>query len=193
MYATTIPTKPRRRDLEVPIHRNYENNELNVARRTSRTIARKHRHRSKDRNERSPQFSTQEASDENENFPKVSKKQLWKDNLKLSKEKEDVIAKFNELEDLSVKKITKLREKVSTLQNGKLEVEEENQLLKSRLEALSNEYEETRNLLEQYKFCQNCEEFKVALEQISSENSSLKKSKLELNEDLNMLKTVVFR
>ncbi|XP_045472065.1 protein Cep89 homolog [Harmonia axyridis] len=186
MYATTVPTKPRRKDPEVPIHRNQQENELQVARKT----ARKHKHRSRERNERSPQQSSQEEA---ESYQKISKKQLWKDNLQLSKEKEEIIAKFNELEDLSVKKITKLRERVSGLQDDKLAVTEENDLLKSRLEGLTAEYEVTRELLEQYKVCQNCEEFKVVLDQFSSENGSLKKAKLELSEDLNMLKTVVYR
>ncbi|XP_044744418.1 protein Cep89 homolog [Coccinella septempunctata] len=185
MYAT----RSRLKDPEVPIHRNQQENELHVAKKTTR----KHRCRSREKQARSSQFPAQEASDENDNYPKISKKQLWKDNLQLTREKEEVIAKFNELEDLSVKKITKLREKVSGLQNEKFEIDQENQILKSRLEGLSREYEEVRDLLEQYKVCQNCEEFKIALEQFSSENSSLKKSKVELSEDLDMLKTVVFR
>lgn len=190
MYATTVPTKPRRKDLEVPIHRNQQENDIS---RSTKTITRKHRHRSRERSCRSPQFSNQEASDENENYSKISRKQLWKDNLQLTKEKEDIISKFNELEDLSVKKISKLREKVSGLQNNKFEVEEENRILRSSLEGLGREYEEVRNQLELYKVCQNCEEFKAALEQFSNENGALKNTKLELTEDLDMLKTVVYR
>ncbi|KAL3287983.1 hypothetical protein HHI36_002437 [Cryptolaemus montrouzieri] len=193
MYASTITTKPRNKTIEVPVHRQQHESERKTVTKAS---SRKQRHRSSERYHKSPHRSIQESipgvPHENEDN-KISSKQLWKENLQLAKEKEEVIAKFNELEELSVKKITKLREKVSVLQNEKLEIEAENSNLKLRLNEVLSEYEEVRNQLEFSKICHGCEEFKAALEKFSSENSYLKKMKQELTEDLGMLKTVVFR
>ncbi|KAK9892316.1 hypothetical protein WA026_019120 [Henosepilachna vigintioctopunctata] len=199
MYPRTVPAKSKIKEFEVPIHHstNEENQRGSSRRSIQNNNARKYRHRSSERYENSPHRSNKEGyieiQVENDSSTKMSKKQLWKENLQLAKQKEEIIAKFNELENLSVKKIKQLREKVSVLQNEKIEMETENSDLNARVQQLLVEYGDMRKQLEIQKICHGCEEYKAALEKFSTENNNLKLSKQELTEDIGMLKTVVFR
>ncbi|KAJ3638921.1 hypothetical protein MTP99_002249 [Tenebrio molitor] len=187
--STDVPLKPRRKKLEVPIHKT--DNKANID--TKRTYsANFHSKRYKQREEKSPK--SQKNTPESEIVTqKVSRRYLNKENARLAKENEDIIIKFNELEELSVRKILKLKEKISTLQNLNEEVSEENNRLKGHSQELLAALEDLKVQLEISKYCRSCEEFKATIQKLNEENSVLKHAKKDLEDDLNMLKTVVYR
>lgn len=115
---------------------------------------------------------------------KSDKKMLRKENARLNKENKELFIKFNELEELSVKRITKLKEKIQTLQDYNSELVKENASVRDAL------HKETR---EELKHCTTCNDFQLKLERCMSDNNDLRMSNNELTEDVNMLKTVIFR
>ncbi|KAL1512635.1 hypothetical protein ABEB36_002197 [Hypothenemus hampei] len=123
----------------------------------------------------------------------AKKRNLQKEIERLCKDNEEIAAKFHELEDLSVKKILKLKEKIGNLQNVNANVMKENETIKFQYNELKKCYEELFKEYEECKVCLRCEEFAGRLDTVLKENEELRKKNREVHEDLGMLKTVVFR
>lgn len=123
----------------------------------------------------------------------ISRKYLCKENVRLAKENDEITMKFTELEELSVRKITKLREKIAAVENKNQAILSENDYIKQQYEELSGGYNRLKGELELSKHCRNCDVLSATLERLGSEMDLVKQQNKELEEDLNMLKTVVFR
>ncbi|KAG5893920.1 hypothetical protein JTB14_028730 [Gonioctena quinquepunctata] len=130
---------------------------------------------------------------ESDRSAKISRKHLTRENMRLNSENKELVMKFHELEDLSIRKITKLREKTGTLQSANTAWEKENNELKIIYQNLMFKFNELNDQLEATKFCEGCEKFRNTVEKSSADNNILRNSNKELNEDLEMLKTVVYR
>ncbi|KAJ8936623.1 hypothetical protein NQ314_012238 [Rhamnusium bicolor] len=154
MPTNDIPTKPRRKKVDVPVHKTHD-------------VFQEGRKKS---------FSA--------NFN--SKKYKFKN--------PDTEGNFNE--PIHTEIVVELpdtdREKISLLQNSNEEIDKENKYLKEQYHNLVLGYEDLQKQLETSKFCKNCEDLKISIEQYSTDNSILRNSNKELKEDLNMLKTVVY-
>ncbi|XP_044264556.1 protein Cep89 homolog [Tribolium madens] len=185
MSTDVPPLKPRRKKLEVPVHKTHDDSKINLE--TKKTYsANFHSKRYKNREDKSPK-------DVDSVSQKVSRRYLSKENTRLVKENEEIVVKFNELEEMSVRKILKLKEKISVLQNTNDELSKENIQLKDYSQDLLTTLEDLKLQFEINKHCQKCEESKQILQKVNEENTILKTSKKNLEEDLNMLKTVVYR
>lgn len=130
---------------------------------------------------------------EKDTSTRPSKRNLSKEIEKLTRDNEEIAGKFAELEDLSVKKILKLKEKVSNFQNINSDLLKENESLKHHYRELQKAYEEAYNQLELSKVCKRCQQLEAQLEVAIRENQALSKRASDVTEDLGMLKTVVFR
>lgn len=180
--STEVPLKPRRKKLEVPIHKTSDDSKINVE--TKKTYS---------ANFHSKRYKDKSPKDLDPVSQKVSRRYLSKENARLLKENEEIIGKFNELEEISVRKILKLKEKVSTLQNTNEELSKENSQLKGYSQDLLATLNDLKLQFEISKHCRNCEEFKTTIQKLNEENNNLKSTKKDLEDDLNMLKTVVYR
>ncbi|RZB38643.1 Cep89 -like, partial [Asbolus verrucosus] len=190
MSTDDVPLKPRRKKLEVPIHKTGEgksNNETTKKTYSANFHSKRYRQRNEDK---SPKKNTNETDTITH---KVSRKYLSKENARLSKENEEIVTKFNELEDLSLRKILKLKEKIASLQNINEEINKENSYLKGHSQELLATLEDLKIQLEISRHCKSCEEFQRSLQKYVEENNLLRNAKKELEEDVNMLKTVVYR
>lgn len=194
MYASDIPIKPRRKTLEVPVHSSQENLLYQHTKRTN-SAGRKFKHKSNENlgNSARHHEKTTAIVEDEEKSPRVSKKSLQKEITRLLKEKEDITVKFYELESLSVEKINKLREKIEEIQKRNEDKSREYSHLKNQFQELSSGYEDVKTQLDKCKVCHSCEEYKQSLDKILKENNQLRISNKEVNDDINMLKTVVFR
>ncbi|XP_018566046.1 protein Cep89 homolog [Anoplophora glabripennis] len=197
MPTNDVPAKSRRKKVDVPVHKIYQSHKEGRKKSFSANFnAHKDKHRNKETEIVDHQPIHTEVIVEipdSDRSAKVSKKQLAKENLKLTNENKELIVKFNELEDLSVKKITKLREKIGSLQLTNAEIEKENKYLNEQYQDLLYNYESAQKQLESSRVCKNCEELSIVIDKYSAENTLLKNSSKELAEDLDMLKTVVYR
>ncbi|CAH1101637.1 unnamed protein product [Psylliodes chrysocephalus] len=131
---------------------------------------------------------------------RITKKQLSRENMRLVEENRHLSSKFHELEELSVKKITKLREKINVLQLANTHFKKDIEELEENFEQILHENETLKYELEKLRVCKKCEDFQVAIEnchteseKYQKENESVKNKYKELHEDLQMLKIVVFR
>ncbi|XP_048523587.1 protein Cep89 homolog isoform X1 [Dendroctonus ponderosae] len=122
-----------------------------------------------------------------------SKRNLSREIERLTQDNEQIAGKFAELEDLSVKKILKLKEKVGNLQNINSDLLKENESLRHHYQELQKAYEEAYNQLELSKVCKRCQQLEAQLEAAIQENQALSKRNVDVSQDLEMLKTVVFR
>ncbi|XP_074029575.1 centrosomal protein 89kDa [Leptinotarsa decemlineata] len=130
---------------------------------------------------------------ESDKSAKISRRHLAKENARLEQENKELFMKFHELEDLSVRKICKLREKTGSLQSLNASLEKENNELKALYQNLLFKFNDVNDQLEASKFCKSCEDLKITVEKYSADNSFLRTGNKELAEDLDMLKTVVYR
>lgn len=131
---------------------------------------------------------THDVPEKERSTRRSDKKLLKKENARLNKENKDLLMKFNELEDVSVKRITRLKEKIQTLQEFNAELAKENASVRSISE---NMYKECQQL--QNRQCARCNELQSSIDKCTAENTDLRTSNNELIEDVNMLKTVIFR
>lgn len=180
------PAKPRRKRVEVPIHKKQEES----IKRTYSANFTSRRCRQKPNDDRFAEIILEIPDSEN---TKANKKHLHKEIQRLSKENEDIVAKFNELEGLSVKKITKLKEKIGSLQGLNHNLVKENEIIKIQYGELLKNFEDAKEQLGAPKHCDDCDELKQSVEKLNQENGLLTNDKKELSEDLNMLKNVVYR
>lgn len=197
MICNEIPSaKPRKKYVEVPVHRPEKGRqEQNKPKKTYSANFSSRRHRSKHEGSGAniSEVIIEIPERDSSRHPANSKRSLSKEIERLSRDNEEIVTKFNELEDLSVKKILKLKEKISHLQNVNSEVYKENEGIRYRYLELQKSYEDLYNQLEISKVCRKCEEVKHQIDKLTQENQTLRKNNTEVNEDLGMLKIVVFR
>lgn len=190
-----FPTKLRKKYIEVPLHKaQRDNHEVPRMKKTYSANFTSKNHREK---HGSHNILEQKCSEVIIELPEkdsdIGKKNVYKEIERLNKNNEDIAAKFNELEDLSVKKILKLKEKVNNLQNLNLELNKDIDYIKNQYYDLAKYYENVKSQLELRKICKNCEGFRENVTKVIDENDVLRKQNSEVKEDLNMMKTVVFR
>lgn len=124
---------------------------------------------------------------------KLNRKQLNKEIDRLRSENLQLIEQLNSSESISLKKVTKLREKLTAVNNINNQVVNENQLLRNQYEQLVKAYEDLRTQLEEARQCKTCEDLKSALENSTKDYGLLRATNKELLEDIDMLKNVVYR
>lgn len=198
MITNEIPIKPRRKYVEVPVHR-PEKDRHHEQHRIKKTYSanfssRKHKHKCSS-TDNVPKISEViiEIPERDVSSSKISKKSLTKEIDRLTKDNEEITDKFNELEELSVKKILKLKEKINSLQNINGDIINEKESITQHYRDLQKAYDNVYNQLELSKVCKRCEELREQLDKVTEENDVLRKRNNDVNEDLGMLKTVVFR
>ncbi|XP_050294635.1 protein Cep89 homolog [Anthonomus grandis grandis] len=201
MLTSDLPVvKPRKKYPEVPIHR-PERDKPCGPQKIKKTYsanfsAAKHRHKHVSADNVSiPRVSEViiEIPEKDSSGGKVCRKSLMREIERLTKTNEDINSKFNELEELSVKKIIKLKEKIASLHNANDEFVKENEAIRCHFSELQKNYEEIYAQLELCKVCKKCEQLRDQIGQLTQNNDSLRKKNQEVLEDLEMLKTVVFR
>ncbi|CAG9864066.1 unnamed protein product [Phyllotreta striolata] len=132
--------------------------------------------------------------------PENSKKRLARDNRRLTEQNQLLASKFNELEQLSVRKITKLREKVNVLQLANAHFKQDIEELERTHDTVLQDNERLSAEIQRLKVCERCREYRLEIEATRIDNDNYKKANEsiegrsdELREDLQMLKIVVFR
>ncbi|CAH0551940.1 unnamed protein product [Brassicogethes aeneus] len=186
----SINERPRRKKPEVQVHKNQEDEPYRKTY-SANFNSRKCRHKKTEDNKHFTEVILELP--ESERSTKTSKRQLNVEMQRLAKENEDVVAKFNELEELSVKKITRLKEKITSLQQINNTIIKDNDYIKNQYQELMHSFEEIKMQLEISQNCKTCEDLRVVVDKLSADNTSISKTNRELNEDLEMLKTVVYR
>lgn len=198
MSSNEIPVKPRRKDLEVQIPQSLEDSKYNEGQRKTfnanfNSKRYLNRGRNEDRSSKIKQYEIRTIATDDPVKQKINRNYIKQENDKLIKANAEIIYKFNELEELSVKKITKLREKVSNLRKCNEEINTENIFLRDQSQGLFSAIEDLKLQLELSKRCQSCQEYQLSVENLLSQQNKLKNENKELTEDLNVLKTVVYR
>lgn len=181
MSHNDLSSKPRRKKPDVPIHNPYPE--------THKIFSANFNSRKKHKN---VEFVQQNDLDE-ENAQKLNRKQLNKEIDRLRGENLQLIEQLNSSESVSVKKVTKLREKLTVVSNFNSQVVNENQQLRNQYEQLVKAYEDLRVQLEEARQCKACEDVKSALEKSTKDYGLLRATNKELLEDIDMLKNVVYR
>ncbi|XP_060534727.1 protein Cep89 homolog [Cylas formicarius] len=179
---------PKRKHVTVPVHRS-EREKKNDDSRNKKTYSANFSSR---RHKANPK-QNDGVIPERETPKRTCRKTLSKEVERLNQENQDLTAKFNELEDLSVKRILKLKEKVTTLQNINAEIANETHVIRRQYQELLEKCEDAKSGAEVSKACENCQELGKIIDKLSAENEECRLNNKELNEDLNMLKTVVYR
>lgn len=186
MSFNDIPeTKPRRKKIDVPVHKCVEHDGGNTKKTFSGNFnSKKHKLHIAD-------CELDLEIPQKDKPPKTRKKQLLKENLTLANENKELLLNFHELENLSVKKISKLKEKIVVVQSENNEIKEEYHEIQQRYSNLVVKYEELDN---NYRLCTKaCEELKVDIDHTNKENVKFKTNNKQLAEDISMLKVVIFR
>ncbi|KAJ8924122.1 hypothetical protein NQ315_006905 [Exocentrus adspersus] len=193
MPTNDVPVKSRRKKVDVPVHKTFHSGKEGRKKSFSANF---NAQKNKDldiQDNRPIHTEVVVEIPDTDRSSKVSKKQLVKENCKLNENNRELVTKFNELEELSVRKITKLREKIASLQTAKVEIEKENKYVREQHQDLIYNYENLQKQLESSRICRNCEELSSVIDKYNADNNALENRNKELNEDLNMLKTVVYR
>lgn len=187
MSNIDVPAKPKRKHVHVPIHKDRTSHKKTFSANFSSNS-----------NKRPAEDKHLQANiileiPESDRSGKIKKKYLIKENQRLMDENKEIISKFHELEELSVKKITRLKDKILSLEKLNGEISRNNDELRGQYKDLVKSHELLEGHLEACRICDNCEKLKLLLEKCSQENEMLKNSNKELNSDLDMLKTVIYR
>lgn len=187
MSHKDVPPKPRRRHVHVPVHKDRTTYKKTFSANFSSNA-----------NKKSPEDQNVQTNiileiPESDRSGKVKKKHLIKENQRLIDENNEIISKFHELEELSVKRITRLKDKIASLEKLNEEISRNNDELREQYKELVKSHEIIEGQLEALRICDNCEKLKAILEKYSQENEVLKNNNKELNSDLDMLKTVIYR
>lgn len=124
---------------------------------------------------------------------KPNRKQLSKEIERLRSENLQLVEQLTSTESVSLKKMTKLKEKLNAMNNFNGQISNDNQILKDQYEQLMKGYEDLKLQLEETRDCKSCEEMKSALESSTKDYTLLRATNKELLEDINMLKNVVYR
>ncbi|CAG9834359.1 unnamed protein product [Diabrotica balteata] len=197
------PPKPRRKKIDVPVHRAIQetNNDHNKIKTFSGNF-----HSSKYcKNQEITSKAIIKDEDpihteiiletvEPNTGSKLSRRHLVKENYRLLEENRELSSRFNELEGLSVNKITKLREKVNLLQLANSHFKKDIEELEENYEQVLYENNALKIELEKLKICKKCEEYRNEIakcnsdnEKVLNENEILKAKRKEFTEDLAIL------
>lgn len=187
MSNKDVPAKPKRKNVNVPVHKDRTTNKKTFSGNFNSSNCKKNAEG------QNLQANIILEIPESDRSGKIKKKHLIKENQKLIDENKEVIAKFHELEDLSVTKITKLKDRIAALEKVNGEISRNNRELKEHYDELLESHQILEQQLESLRVCENCEKLKEALERLSGENGVLRSTSKELNSDLDMLKTVIYR
>lgn len=185
MSNKDVPAKPKRRHVHVPVHKDRSTHK--------KTFSANFNSTKKTSEDQTLQANIILEMPESDRSGKIRKKHLIKENQKLADENKEIISKFHELEDLSVKKITRLKDKIASLEKLNEEISKSNVELTEKYKDLLESHRVLEDRLEALNICENCEKLKGILEKCSQENDKLMNNKSELNSDLDMLKTVIYR
>lgn len=188
MYSNEVPVKPRRKKIqEVPTVHKIDSEKLTNNRSNYKTYSANFNPK-KLKQKRLDQFDQDESQNVEENLYKVktSKKVLLKENEKLFAENNDLKLKISLTEDYLNKKNCKLKEKFNETLIINQELVNENYELKKQMQIYQSDIETCRN-------CKKCEEFNRILEQRNKDFESVQKVNKEHEEDISMLKNVIYR
>lgn len=185
MSHSEASSKTRRKKPDVPIHNPYPE--------AQKTFSANFNSRKKHKNVEFVQSNAAEDRQDEYGVHKLNRKQLNKEIDRLRSENLQLIEQLNNSESVSLKKVTKLREKLTAVNSFNTQVVNENQLLRNQYEQLMKAYEDLRLQLEEARQCKSCEDLKSALEKSSKDYGLLRTTNKELLEDIDMLKNVVYR
>lgn len=194
-------SKPRRKKVDVPVHNVYPEQKCETTKTFSANFNSRKKHRTVEFDSSAPQPAeagihlslASDLRDSEGNYQKPNRKQLNKEIDRLRSENLQLIEQLQNCESVSLKKIVKLRDKLNVVNNFNGQIINENQALKNQCEQLAKAYDDLRMQLEEAKQCKSCEDMKNALESSAKDYTLLRTTNKELLEDINMLKTVVFR
>nr|CAI5866307.1 unnamed protein product [Callosobruchus analis] len=181
MSFADIPPVPRRRKHEAPVKPSRKSFSAN--------FHSKNYHGPHDRDEE----IVAERRDSDARSERISKKHLKRENLRLTTENQQLLSKLRELEELSVNKILRMKEKIGNIQVSNAEINKQNSELRLQYESLVMVNDDLRHQLELSKICKNCGELQTVLNTYKADNNLLRKVNKEVNEDLEMTKTVIYR
>lgn len=200
MNSQDMPTKGKKKKVQVPVH--TSRNEVDDV--PHRTFSANFNPRGKQKTvefadlKKSPKHDN--VYDDNSNRSeisktdaKVSKKILNKEIQKLTSANLDLSEKLANSENVFTKKISRMKEKVTALQNHNKQFQNENELFRERYQELLHAYEESKAEIEAKRTCASCEQLKLSLEKSSEEYNLLHSNNKDLLEDITMLKNVVYR
>lgn len=185
MLHSESSSKMRQKKLDVPIHYACPERE------TQKTFSANFNSRRKHKNVEFVQ--PDHMNQDEENIHKLNRKQLNKEIDKLRSENLQLIEQLSNSESISIKKVTKLREKLNAVNNFNSQIVNENRMLKDQYEQLRKVYEDIKIQLEEARECKSCEDLKSALENATKDYGLLRATNKELLEDIDMLKNVVYR
>ncbi|KAI4467611.1 centrosomal protein of 89 kda [Holotrichia oblita] len=196
------PVKPRRKKLDVQVHQ-ADRSVSEKDESARRTFSANHPKRNK---QRKSTESDNEIVKHDENYDenltaagdekisgKSSRRHLIRENEQLLRENSELQEKLMSMDVYINKKNNKFKEKLNVLQTLNQEIGEENALLKNQYQELIAQVRAFQNELEVRRNCQKCEELNEIVGKQKNELILLTKSNKESNEDLNMLKNVVYR
>ncbi|CAH2012266.1 unnamed protein product [Acanthoscelides obtectus] len=179
--SADIPPKPRRRKHETPVKPTRKSFSANFH-------SKYYQNQQHGDAERPPDLQDSDTRSE-----RVSKKHLKRENARLKSENQQLVSKFQELEELSVNKILRLKEKIGNIQVDNAELNKQNSELRLQYESLVMVNDDLRHQLELRKVCKKCGDLQSILNTYKADNHLLRKVNKELNEDLEMTKTVIYR
>lgn len=134
-----------------------------------------------------------ENEDKTEHKTRIKKKYLIKENDRLTINNIELTDQLVTVQNTIQKRestILKLKEKLVSVQNFNKDILNENNIIKMQYEDILVEVEKFKT--EKSK-CINCDELKILIHKNSNEYELLQKQNKDLNEDINMLKNVVYR
>ncbi|GLV36462.1 Centrosomal protein 89kDa [Carabus blaptoides fortunei] len=196
--------KKRSKKMDVPVHRSHnsepsdsilihKNSEPNISSHKSKHHRRdKSSHRSEDRH--CTDYNTEEITDNLKS--KLGRKHLMKQNEKISAENQNLVEHLSSVQHMLDKKetqLSKLKEKMTAVQNFNKELLNENNIIKTQYQDMLVSLEEFKTQLRTKTKCTSCEELKLVMRKQNSDIVISKTANKELNEDLNMLKNVIYR
>lgn len=189
MYTTEIPQKPKRSSKSnVPVHKTSNEKEYKIF---SGNVTKPNRSKHDLMNSEDRLHSL--SDEESKLNLKLKRRYILKENEKLCLENQQLNAKIKQIEEYFKNDHNKLKEALENFKILNTELVTQNTCLKSQCEDLRNELEATNLELEKCRNCENCRELTKTLDAVSLDLKLLRSNNLELVEDTNMLKNVVYR
>lgn len=199
-------SKPRRKKkIDVPVHKSIRNDdgtrETNI-----RTYSAQFTSKKKGIKQKSIDFSDYVAPfikkspyndvdtlETDRSSQRISRRYLKLENDKYKEENRCLSEKLTQLEEYFNKKSVRFREKFDSIQKYNEEVINENNVIKAQYQELLENFQECAAQLDKCRICNTCEELKGVIQRNNEDFNVVKTENKELTEDVNMLKTVVYR
>lgn len=121
------------------------------------------------------------------------KKYLKAENQRLKDDNKNLSEKVEQIEEYYKKKFAKFKEKFESVQSYNEEISNEYNTLKTQYQELLDCYQTSIAELEACRTCKTCEELKKVVHRNNEDYNRIKSVNKGLNEDITMLKTVVYR